>query len=94
MCSRLHRNNPPLTLAGHQAIATSFYAGFPDLQHTIEETVADLRSVAVRFTMRGTHTGEFMGIPPTNRTFEAGAPSSISSTAESRHCSVSSIRWA
>jgi predicted ester cyclase len=64
--------NPQMTLAHHQEFAKAFYAGFPDLRHTIEETVADDQKVAVQFTLRGTHT-EFMGIPPTHKSFEAGA---------------------
>jgi predicted ester cyclase len=49
--------NPSFDLAGHQAFARAFYAAFPDLHHTIEETVAEQAKVAVRFVLRGTHTG-------------------------------------
>ena len=34
-------NTPPMTLADHQRSAKAFYARFPDLQHMVEETVAD-----------------------------------------------------
>ena len=64
---------PPMTFADHQAFSAAFYAGFPDLQHAIEETVADDSHAVVRFALRGTQTREFMGIPATNKTFEAGA---------------------
>jgi predicted ester cyclase len=37
-----------------------FYAAFTGLHHVIEETVADQEKVAVRFTLHGTHTGDFM----------------------------------
>jgi predicted ester cyclase len=42
-------------------------AGFPDLNYTIEELVADDDSVAVRWTLRGTHTGKFRSFEPTGK---------------------------
>jgi steroid delta-isomerase-like uncharacterized protein len=59
--------NPPSDLAGHQYFATAFYQAFPDLSHTIEDTVAEPGKVAVRFVLRGTNTGDFMGIPATGK---------------------------
>jgi steroid delta-isomerase-like uncharacterized protein len=43
---------------------------FPDLQAHIEDIVAAGDKVAVRLRFRGTHTGVFLGIPPTGRTIE------------------------
>ncbi|GAA1108417.1 ester cyclase [Nocardiopsis composta] len=40
---------------------------FPDLQTEILETVEDGSMVAIRWQSRGTHTGNFMGVPPTDR---------------------------
>ena len=40
---------------------------FPDLHFTIEELVAEGNIVAGRLTMRGTHEGPLMGMPPTGR---------------------------
>ncbi|MCX5205564.1 ester cyclase [Streptomyces sp. NBC_00237] len=37
--------------------------GFPDVEGTLEETVAEGDTVAARFTVRGTHDGAFFGIP-------------------------------
>lgn len=41
-----------------------FRTAFPDLNLTIEDLVADGDKVIVRWTGRGTHTGEFRGLPP------------------------------
>lgn len=43
---------------------------FPDLQAHIEDIVADQDKVAVRVRFRGTHSGEFLGIPATGRAIE------------------------
>jgi predicted ester cyclase len=36
------------------------------MQFTIEDVITEGDEVVVRWTVRGTHQGEFMGIPPTN----------------------------
>ena len=42
--------------------------GVPDLTMTVEDQVADGDKVATRWTARGTHDGDLMGIDPTGRT--------------------------
>ncbi len=59
--------NPPVDRAGHEYFARAFYAAFPDMRHHIEEVFATDDHVAVRFALRGTHTGSFFGIPATQR---------------------------
>jgi steroid delta-isomerase-like uncharacterized protein len=43
---------------------------FPDLRGHIEDIVAAGDKVAVRLRFRGTHSGEFLGIPATGRAIE------------------------
>lgn len=41
--------------------------GFPDLKFTIEDTIAERNEVVLHWTARGTHKGEFLGMPPSNK---------------------------
>jgi steroid delta-isomerase-like uncharacterized protein len=43
---------------------------FPDLKMTIEQQIAEGPWVATRVTFRGTHMGEFAGVPATGRRIE------------------------
>lgn len=42
--------------------------GFPDVHFEIEELVAEGDTVVSRWTLTGTHLGEFLGMAPTGRT--------------------------
>jgi steroid delta-isomerase-like uncharacterized protein len=60
----------PVTGPGSEAIKQvimSCRAAFGGLHVTIEDIFADGDKVTCRFTSRGTHTGEFMGVPPTGK---------------------------
>jgi len=46
---------------GYLAILGMMRGGFPDIQWTLEETIAEGDKVAARFTMPGTHQGTFFG---------------------------------
>jgi steroid delta-isomerase-like uncharacterized protein len=55
---------------GLKAFVTMTRAGFPDLRFDVEAMVSEGDEVWVHGVMRGTHQGEFLGIPATNRTIE------------------------
>jgi steroid delta-isomerase-like uncharacterized protein len=42
-------------------------SAFPDLHCTIDDMIVEGDKAATRYTMTGTHKGEAMGIPPTNK---------------------------
>jgi predicted ester cyclase len=55
----------PNGMEGAKAAHRIMLAGFPDYQTRIDDLLAEGDKVAARITMSGTHTGLFMGIPPT-----------------------------
>jgi steroid delta-isomerase-like uncharacterized protein len=56
---------PPMDLAGHSDFAGAFYSAFGDLEHRVEDVIAENGRVAARVTIAGTHTGQFMDLPAT-----------------------------
>jgi predicted ester cyclase len=58
---------PSLNRKQVQGLIGVFYSAFPDLHHTIEDQIAEGDKVVNRVTLRGTHQGEFQGIPPTGK---------------------------
>lgn len=57
--------------AGQRAAVAAFLDGFPDLEH--ETDLAEAALVAVRQSWRGTHDGEFAGVPAIGRRVEFGS---------------------
>ena len=49
---------------------TAFFAGLPDVSATMEDLVISGDRVVGRFIHRGTHTGDFMGIPASGNPIE------------------------
>ncbi|GAB3546811.1 ester cyclase [Spirosoma fluminis] len=48
----------------------SMFTGFPDMNWTVHEQIAEGETVVTRFSWTGTHQGEFMGIPATQKRVE------------------------
>ena len=60
-------------LAGLQQVLGMFRTGFPDMQVTVEDLVAEGDRVLVRNRAQGTHNGAFLGIPPTGKPVDFAA---------------------
>ena len=52
---------------GFRQYMTMMRTAFPDINMTIEDTVAEGDKVVNRYTGRGTHKGDLMGIAPTGK---------------------------
>jgi len=52
---------------GYKQIVTMNFAAFADVKCTLEDVIAEGDKVVVRWTWRGTHKGEYMGIAPTGK---------------------------
>ena len=61
------RPDPVRGPAGYLEIINMMRSGFPDIQWTLEETIAEGDKIVARYTMRGTHKGNFMGVPPAGK---------------------------
>jgi steroid delta-isomerase-like uncharacterized protein len=65
-----HFNSSPEPIVGleaNKAFNANLFQGFPDIRHTIEHAIAEGDTVVYRTTIEGTHTGEFLGMPPTGK---------------------------
>jgi steroid delta-isomerase-like uncharacterized protein len=61
---------PPEIPAGREGIkvlAQAYYAAFPDMNFKVEDQMAEGDKVVTRWSARGTHQGDMMGIPPTGK---------------------------
>ena len=52
---------------GVKRLAAMVHAAFPDLNFTIEDLIAEGDKVVYRYTIRGIHQNDFMGIPATGK---------------------------
>lgn len=52
---------------GYRVCFSQLRTAFPDFRATPDAMVADDDSIALAYTMTGTHNGPLMGIPPTGR---------------------------
>jgi len=67
----------PQGLAGVKAVRQQFKVGFSDLTMETDDMVAEDDKVVVRWTVTGTHDGEFQGLPPTYRHVEFGGTTHV-----------------
>jgi steroid delta-isomerase-like uncharacterized protein len=66
-------NPDPRPMIGSQAVKdhlTSLKSAFPDLIFDIDDIVAEGDSIVVRWTARGTNTGDYFGMPATGKPIE------------------------
>ena len=59
----------PPTRDGYRQYVEMLLASFPDIYLDIEDLIAEGDKVVVRYTVRGTHQGSFMGLPPSGKQF-------------------------
>ena len=75
----------PPGLEGRKIFASALLAAFPDLQVDVEDLIAEGDKLVTRYSVRGTHKGDLMGIPAT------GKEVSITGTAIDRFVNGQSI---
>jgi steroid delta-isomerase-like uncharacterized protein len=59
--------------AGLSDVLAGMFAGFPDLRWDVQETIVEADRVASYSFWTGTHQGEFLGIPATDRSVKVEA---------------------
>jgi steroid delta-isomerase-like uncharacterized protein len=80
---------PPELTTGRDGFKRLFgmlIAAFPDLRFTTQFMVAEDDKVFALTTIGGTHRGEFMGIPPTGRSFSVNNADACRFTPEGLIC--------
>ena len=60
-------SSQPAGIQGFTTTLQSFRTVFPDLEYKLIETIVEGEKVAVRFSAKGTHLGNYLGIPPTGK---------------------------
>ena len=58
-------SNLPAGTEGLKQLITSYRTAFPDLKVTLDDIFAEGEMVAFRWSVSGTHLGDWLGIPPT-----------------------------
>jgi steroid delta-isomerase-like uncharacterized protein len=69
---RLHAPGVPVPLDREttKQVVAMYGRAFPDLNHTVDEWVVEGDTVAARWTVNGTHQGEFQGIPASGKSIK------------------------
>jgi steroid delta-isomerase-like uncharacterized protein len=52
---------------GYRMFFSGLRAAFPDMRVALDTMVADEESIAIAYTLTGTHNGSLIGIPPTGK---------------------------
>lgn len=55
---------------GFEQYVRTLREAFPDLSVTVEDRIGTEDAIVDRYRLRGTHEGEFMGVPPTGTEIE------------------------
>ena|ERR1044071_6567353 len=64
-----HMSGAPAPLGNDQwaGFMQAFTTAFPDARITVDDDISEGNIVASRWTITGTHQGEFQGVPPSGR---------------------------
>jgi steroid delta-isomerase-like uncharacterized protein len=60
-----HPSNLPAGTEGLKQLIAAYRTAFPDLKVTLDDIFAEGEMVAFRWSVSGTHLGDWLGIPPT-----------------------------
>ncbi|HEY5626480.1 MAG TPA: ester cyclase [Nitrospira sp.] len=52
---------------GIRGLWEAFLTAFPDLSASVDEAISEGDNVALRWNVKGTHTGDFLGIPASGK---------------------------
>lgn len=63
--------------AGLRQLALGYRTAFPDIKFVVDDAAAQGNTVYVRYTITGTHRGEFRGIPATGKRFSITGMTSV-----------------
>ena len=62
--------NPVRGVEGFKALHRAFLSAYPDMKITVEDTVCEGDKIAARCTVKATHTGEGLGVLPSDQPVE------------------------
>ena len=62
--------NPVRGVEGFKVLHRAFLSAYPDMKITVEDTVCEGDKIAARCTVKATHTGEGLGVLPSDQPVE------------------------
>lgn len=62
----------PEGFEGRKMFYSAMLAAFPDMQVRLEDAFAEGNKLVTRWSARGTHQGDMMGLPPTGKQISVG----------------------